>query len=204
MLNWIVQNLGGPTPLIFIGAIISAAGAVWAQIESNRQSQQVLELNQKITNTVTGGNSYPNIGPVFVARHGEQGDIRYLHLAHSGQYPLYDLVVIVTDLEKMDQLQKKGAPFKMDEYMWRFHIGTIGKGFEQKLMEVPNPNAQTMRFNIISFARNGQFNQRSIFTKVNGEWVTGTRLVKEGEIVVEQISQKFPKELMPLLTQDGV
>lgn len=203
MLNWIVQNLGGPTSLIFVGAIISAVGAVWAQIDSNRQNHEILELNQKITNTVTGGDSYPDIGPVFVAKHGEQGDIRYLHLTHFGKYPLYDLVVIVTDLEKLDQLRKRGGPYNMNEYMWRFHIGTIGKGFEQKLMEVPNPKAETMRFNIISFARNGQFNQRCVYKKINGEWVTASRLVKEGQVVFENVGPKFPKEILSLLSQDG-
>lgn len=106
---WLSQI--GPIVLIFIGAVLSAAGAIWALIQSDAQQQEIIRLNEHITNAVTGGNSYPLISPVFVARHGEQGDIRFLHLAHSGNYPVYDLVVLVTDVVRLRELQAKGTPY---------------------------------------------------------------------------------------------
>ena len=64
-------NNFGPIALIFTGAILSAIGALWAHFESNKQSQEIIRLNTEITATVTGGDSYPEVNPVFVAKHGE-------------------------------------------------------------------------------------------------------------------------------------
>jgi hypothetical protein len=184
-----------------IGAVLSAVGAIWAQIQSDKQQQEIIRLNEQITKTVTGGDSHPLISPVFLARHGEQGDIRSLHLGHRGKYPVYDLVVLVTDVVKLRQLAARGGPYNMEEYMWRFHVGTIGRGYEEKLMEVPTPESEEMMFSFTFMARNGQFEQRSKFQKLQGHWYTATRLQRDGKVVFEHADQSAPAEMVSELSK---
>lgn len=198
MPSWLNQI--GPIALILIGAVLSAIGAIWAQIQSDKQQQEIIRLNEQITSTVTGGDSHPLISPVFVARHGEQGDIRALHLTHKGKYPVYDLVVLVTDVLKLRELHTRGGPYDMNEYMWRFHVGTIGRGYEDKLMPVPSPEKDKMVFNFVFIARNGQVEQRAVYEKVKGKWYTATRLVKDGKILSEHVAADAPAEMLTELS----
>lgn len=194
-------NQIGPIALILIGGVLSAVGVIWAQVQSDRQQQEIIRLNEQITNAVTGADSYPLVAPVFLARHGEQGDIRSLHLVHNGKYPVYDLVVLVTDLMKLRELAARGGPYDMKEYMWRFHVGTIGRGYEDKLMEVPAPESEKMVFRFTFMARNGQFEQRSIYQKVKGTWHTATRLEKDGKVIFEHADKGIPPQVLSELTQ---
>ena len=199
MVAWLNQI--GPIALILIGAVLSAVGAIWVQVQSDRQQQEIIRLNEQITNAVTGGDSYPLVSPVFLASHGEQGDIRSLHLRHNGKYPVYDLVVLVTDVAKLRELAARGGPYDMKEYMWRFHVGTIGRGYEEKLMQVPASESEKMIFNFTYMARNGQFEQRSIYQKVKGHWYIATRLRKDGNVVFEHADNDAPTEMVSELTQ---
>ena len=196
---WLSQI--GPVVLIFIGAVLSVAGAIWAQVQSDGQQQEIIRLNENITNAVTGGDSYPLISPIFVARHGEQGDIQSLFLTHKGKYPVYDLVVLVTDVLKLKELHAKGGQYSMSDYMWRFHVGTIGKGYEDKLMPVPTPDTTKMVFNFTFMARNGQFEQRAIYQKVKCIWYTATRVTKDNKLIFEYADPSAPAELITELSQ---
>lgn len=194
MSGWL--NQVGPIALILIGAVLSAVGAIWAQIQSDRQQNEIIRLNEHVTEAVTGGDSHPIVSPVFWARPNEQGDIRTLHLRHSGKYPVYDLVVRVTDVTKLRELSARGGHYSMDQYMWRFHIGTIGRGYEDMLMKIPNPEASRMEFSFTFLARSGQFEQRSIYQKVKGVWYTVSKLQKDGKVLYEHKDKGAPEHLL--------
>jgi hypothetical protein len=186
----------GPITLMLLGAVLSIGGAIWAQLQNDRQQSEIIRLNRHITEAVTGGDSYPVVSPVFLARHGEQGDIRRLSLMHSGKYPVYDLVLRVTDVAKLRALSKKGGYFSQNEYMWQFHIGTIGRGYENVFMDIPLQESERMEFSFTFLARNGQFNQRAIYQKTKGVWHTALRIEKDGKLVYENIDNGFPDTLV--------
>ena len=188
--------------LIGLGAVCSAAGAIMLYIDSDRQQREIIRLNETITSTVTGGDSYPLVSPVFVAAHGEEGDIRHLHLGHHGKHPVYDLVVIAYDVVKLRELTKRKQPFIMKEYAWRFHVGTIGRGYEDRLMSIPAPDREKMMFYFIFMARNGQFEERAIYQKIKGKWYTATRLMKDDKLQFEQITPDAPVEMITELRQE--
>jgi hypothetical protein len=193
-MNWL--NQFGPTALIITGAILSLAGAMWSQAQSNKQTDEILNLNRQITDTVTGGDSYPLALPVYLAKHGEQGEIRKVVLTHHGKYPIYDLVVIVTDLIAFEKEKAKDISIQnQNAYMWRKQIGTIGRGYEEVLLEIPSTYTSHVDYTFNFIARNGQITQRSIYTKRNNKWITATRLEKNGEIMHEFKDKDFQMSL---------
>ena len=190
-------NSVGPIALVFIGAILSAIGALWAHIESKKQSEEIIRLNTEITSTVTGGDSYPEVNPVFVAKHGEQGDIRKYLLHHNGKFPVYDLVVVITDIEQMKiELKKESKFIRQDAYMWKKNIGTIGKGYEEIIFEIPNWDKELLHYKFSFWARNGNVNQDIVHNKVKGKWVTGTVITKNNILVSEKIHPDLPMNLV--------
>lgn len=199
MLAWFNQI--GPITLILIGGLLSVAGAFWAQNQNDQQQREIIRLNEQITNTVTGGDSYPLVSPVFLARHGEQGDIRSFHLAHKGKFPVYDLEARITDIAKLQELTAKHGSYSMKDYMWQIHVGTIGRGYEDTLMDVPSPDREKMIFKFTFMARNGQFEQQSIYQKINGTWYTATRLEKDEKVVFEHADKGMPIQALSEFTQ---
>jgi len=203
-MNSFISNYG-PIAVIFTGAILSAIGALWAHFDSDKQSREILRLNTEITATVTGGDSYPEVNPVFVAKHGEQGDIRKYILHHVGKFPVYDLVVVINDIDAMrDELKKESQFIRQDAYLWKNHIGTIGKGYEQILFEIPNWDRDQLNYQFSFWARNGNVNQRIIHKKIEGKWITGRRITKDGKVLSEKIDPNLPPELVEELKNDKI
>ncbi len=192
-MNWFHQF--GPTALIITGAVLSLAGAVWSQAQSNKQTDEILILNKQITETITGGDSYPIANPVYLANHGEQGEIKKLVLTHRGKYPIYDLVAIITDMVAFEKEHSKKIP-NQNAYRWKKHIGTIGRGYEEVLLEIPSEYTTHVDYRLIFIARNGQLTQRSIYTKNKNKWSTGTRIERNGKIIHEYYDKEFPLGLL--------
>ncbi|NLW92973.1 MAG: hypothetical protein GXY34_15400 [Syntrophomonadaceae bacterium] len=194
-MNWI--NHFGPTSLIIIGAILSLIGAIWSQEQSNKQTDNILKLNKQITDAVIGGDSYPLAMPVWEAKYGEEGEIKKICLLHEGKDPIYDLVVIITDLIAFKNEQAKDISIQnQDAYMWKKQIGTFGRGYEEILLEIPSTYTSHIDYIFNFIARNGQITQRSIYFKRGKKWITATRLEKNGKIFREIIRDKdFPMSL---------
>lgn len=192
-MNWLHQF--GPTALIISGAIISLAGAVWSQAQSNKQTDEILNLNKQITETITGGNSYPMASPVYLAKHGEQGEINKIILSHKGKYPIYELAVTIIDMIAFEKEKNKAIP-NQNAYMWKRQIGTIGKGYEEILLEIPVEYASHIDYRLIYIARNGQITQRIIYIKKKSKWLTSSSLEKNGKIIHEYHDKGFPEKLL--------
>ncbi len=186
----------GPITFMLLGAALSICGAIWAQLQNDQQQSEIIRLNQHITETITGGDSYPIVSPVFLPRSGEQGDIRRLSLGHNGRYPVYDLVVRVTDVAKLRALSKKSGYFSQNEYLWQFNIRTIGRGYENVFMDIPVQQSERMEFEFTFLARNGKFDQRAIYQKTKGVWHTALRIEKDGKMVYESVGKGFPDDLV--------
>src|SRR5882762_1540173 len=95
----LVESIGGPTILIFIGGIIAAIGAVWASYDQNtankkleQKNEEIARLNRETANAVTGGDSYCYLMPI--ANIPEM-----VTVIQKGEFPLYDVSVRVVDLD---------------------------------------------------------------------------------------------------------
>lgn len=194
MPQWIHQQ--GPTTLILIGAIISALGAVWANIENGKQATEIVSLNKQITETVTGGDSFPTVSTIYTLL--QPGELKFpsgLLLSVRGRQSVYDLTVIVTDVERFRELHKSEHFYNMNEYQQRFQLGTLGRAYEQRLIQFPSENKRSFTFHIQSFARNGQFNQRILLRKVNDRWFDAYREFHDEKMVIDHITPGFQKML---------
>ena len=96
-MEWLLnmQVFWGPSGLIFVGAIIVAIGAFWAEKQSaeferalNDKNEEIISLQHKLIGHTTGKGSIPTV-EFF------QDKISVKH--HSGEYPLYDVFVNVTE-----------------------------------------------------------------------------------------------------------
>ena len=124
------------------------------------------ELNNKIANTITGGNSYCYL---LISAHSESNTID-LMLVHKGEYPVYDVEIQIHDIEKRvenlrNEIQKGIASnrslidhFKLlNKFSKIIKIGNIGPNTGYPLGTLPLPNdADKQTYHIQIFARNGR------------------------------------------------
>jgi hypothetical protein len=106
--SWLTTHFDGPTLVVFLGALISAAGAFWFSSERIRgqrelrllneeiaaKSDKIAELSEQIRGEVTGGDSFAYVS----ARADSGADRVILTVIHQGKYPLYDLAARVVEL----------------------------------------------------------------------------------------------------------
>jgi hypothetical protein len=160
------------------------------------RKQALTERNfEEIIETITGGTTFPLVSTIL--REPTRGAPDYpsgLILSPRGEHSLYDLTVIVTDIDQLRALQKSGQLFGMEAYMKRFQLGTLGRAYEQVLFRFEPSPAGAHSFNIQSFARNGRFNERLLIRKVGERWTQAHRVMHEKLVVAEYIQADFPRE----------
>jgi hypothetical protein len=195
-------NSGKPFSLLDAVNIFGPAFFIIAWITGNffrikKQSADRAHF-EKITDLLTGGNSYPNITTV-VSGGGSQGQSypESLQLTVSGKHSLFDLTVTVTDLIKMVDVQLLNPTTNGSEYQTRFQLGTFGRSFQEKLNRIFDPSLDRYDFFIYSAARNGSFQQQLKLLLVNGEWCTATRITKDGVLLHEYTHPRFPLPAWP-------
>jgi len=95
----LVDSIGGPTILVFIGGIIAAIGAVWASYDQNetnkkldQKNEEIRRLNRETANAVTGGDSFCYIMPLA----NLPGTVS---VVQKGRFPLYDVSVRIVNLD---------------------------------------------------------------------------------------------------------
>lgn len=150
-----IESLGTPAVLIFIGAFISAAGAMWAaqrqaisEKELRQKSDEVAELNKQIALSITGGDSFAYLIPTRVAPNAA-----VLTLVHQGKYPLYDLHIRIVDLEKWAQ-HKHFSLLDVQKDEIHLSIGNVAAN-QARILGPMQINSDFTRWNIFFSARNG-------------------------------------------------
>ena len=201
-INEFIDSIGGPTILVFIGALISAVGAVWAGIEQNRSSDilaskndKIADLSREIANSITGGSSACYITPI-----GNSIDVAAL--VSVGEYPLYDLSVRITDLDLMEQMRGQPVTFEsMQLNEKNIDLGSLPPGSFRILGRgILDIHGDSRRWNIFFCGRNGVFTQILRMKKVAGDWEMATKVQRNDvgtdpkvEIIHERISENFPR-----------
>jgi hypothetical protein len=191
----LIESIGGPTILIFVGGIIAAVGAVWASYDQNKtntklaqKNEEIARLNRETANAVTGGDSVCYLLPLA----NLPGMVT---VVQKGRFPLYDVSVRIVDLDDpASNVASLSAQTRNS-----FTLGNIPPESAQVLQSVITLVGDRKRFNIFFSARNGFFTQELRMRLVNGEWKSAIRVVcnlPDGKAtsLFTQIMDDYPKE----------
>jgi len=194
--------------LMFIAALIGAAGALWAareqtvsERELKKKNEEIVELSRQIAYSLTGGNSYCYL--VF-SLHPESPLAR-LNIVHAGQFPLYDVSVRIVDLDKFETVVKSKARSNyrltyadLEEAQQAFTIGNVKPGQAGDLGDWPMPKSREARYNVFFSARNGLFEECVRIKRIDGKWVSAYRVERRQgdklETLYEKIDPTFPRD----------
>lgn len=194
-----IGNIGGPATLIFIGALISATGAIWASIEQSKsekalreKSDEIAELNKEISKSITGGDSFVYISP----SHLTGSDFpESLMIVHQGKHPIYDLSIRVVDVDDFNaELAKPEGHKNLLNVGVNSVVGNISPNtaaFSGISMKEKENTKLTIQFN----ARNGHFSEVVHIRKVGDQYKTALKVSKFGESsdqIFEKVDEGFP------------
>lgn len=195
------SNIGMPAILILIGALISATGAVWASIDQSKseralrqKSDEIATLNKQISHSITGGDSFAYLGPIYLSGGSFPES---LMLIHEGKFPVYDVSFRVTDLDDFEaELKKPIGTTNLLSVGVNHTVGNLSPRSALvtgiKLRERPY-----VRLTIEISARNGHFVQSIRIKKAGESYKTANRVSKTDEtgkesVIYEKIDDGFP------------
>jgi len=127
-----------------------------------RIAVEVKQSSQEMINQVTGGDSFPVVS--FFPK-GLNGNDPYFKIHTQGKYPLYDLHV-----EMLDEISGELRNVSDVDGHYRKLVR------DDDRFELSNP--ETVNFNIRMKARNGTWIQKTVWKKVNGDWLKAERIIR--------------------------
>ncbi len=204
--------IGGPAILIFIGVVISGAGAIWASIEQSQsekqlrekaeeiarksddlvtKSNEITELNKKISQSITGGNSFAYLQPSYLS-----GGVfpESLMLIHQGEYPLYDISIRVVDLDEFEsELAKPKGSANLMTVGSNLNIGNLSPK-TASFSGVAIKEKSIIRINVFFTARNGTFSEQIRIAKVGNEYKVALQVsgLDSTQPLFEKIDEGYP------------
>lgn len=207
------ERLGGPPILIFISAlavvsngprwlevaaaIVSAVGAIWASSQQIRDAKLLAEKNEELkalalrtVDTVTGGSSvcylmpYGRVGPTAM-------------VTPHGSFPLYEVVVRVTDLERFEEIRARNEamPNYFAAEIATLRIGEVAPGLSRMLpVELFIHHGDRRGWNVFFTARNGNWTQLIRMRRIGNEWRMATRVLRANgrDIAFELVVDGYP------------
>ena len=198
-----LHELWNSTTIVFLGATLSAIGAIWAsnnragfERELRAKSEEIATLNKRIAETVTGGDSYCQLilGPRI------DRDRVSVMLIHKGEHPLYDLSVRVVDLERLREVRHEQLTLQdmlVGDVLME-NVGNLIPKSAKPIGEIEFPAGQEKNFNIFFAARNGFFTELLRTRIVEGELRQARKVLRRNEAneevtLLEEIDDKFPR-----------
>jgi hypothetical protein len=192
----------------FLGALISAFGGLSASHESDimqaklyDKSEQLVELNREMLQTVTGGGSFCYVQP-YIARDEKSAA---LVLFHRGKCAVYDAQIQVNDLSQADPPIMPDGSVHWEDALPKLKIVSLGNVLGNHAFRVAEtitlPDGDAANFNIFFSARNGWWAENLAFRKINGYWRFAYRVfVADGDrqtILRWAPGLGFPKDSLP-------
>ena len=206
-----MQIINGPSILVLIGAILAAIGVFW-QANNQMKSEQELrnkadriaelttknaELTTENKNILIGGESFCYMlisFPMGIPNSIERD------IVVEGEYPLYDIQMTITDLDKFSTLRLSKIPIEkrmsaVETCKITKNLGNIRNNAALTMgrLHIP-PEKTSVRFNIDFSARNGSWRQRVLVKRKNeGGWLLANRVYRGDEILIDYVSKDFPR-----------
>lgn len=176
--------------------------------EISRKSDKIAELSQELTASVTGGDSYGYWS--FLLGDGTTNNPMGI-FTHVGKYPLYDVIVYVTDYEKFKSLVPKGGlwigsadSFRTLEYVdknrMQIEVGNVAVGKATRFSGWGNlPDREIVTYSIKIDSRFWSWYQHLKLRRVNGKWKLAFRVFKEEPnktitVLLEFVPKDFPRD----------
>jgi hypothetical protein len=163
-------------------------------------SKTIARLAKTGISTATGGDSFAYVH-LLAPRWGI--DAAFLQLFHRGQYPLYDVTMHIYDEVPREGEATPRTAFSRIEHFQTIVPGAVGllDPNTSGLMEAGSgfsfANQERIHFDVSFQARNGSWYQGLSSRRVNGTWLTATRVFKrigkKDLLILEIVDPGFPK-----------
>lgn len=173
-MRWRLQPIL-PYLVIFLGAFLTAGGALWAAWSQNADSRRLL-------GQVTGGDSFVYLEPLR-----QSTAVRYF-VRQFGDYPTYDVAVTVQEIVIDEGRRARKKIFGPAEMGRIFRRGSLEWTYSDDLRPdlqpdpwplvfptPPGPGAVSKEFRVELAARNGVFIQRLRVWPEGDRWHTESR-----------------------------
>lgn len=144
------------------------------------------EKTNDLVNQVTGGDSYCFLTVSF------EGDAS---LAAVGKYPLFDVLAVILDEQKLKQKPPAGV-HRLTYATESLPLGNLRPGaFFSWPRRFNVGDGDVHHYKITFHARNGIFFQPVQFRRVDGKWFVATKIVRSGDNVAlhEMVDSGFPR-----------
>lgn len=161
------------------------------------QGKTISDLAKKSIDVTTGADSY-----AYVEISGV-GQANLVTVIHSGAYPLHSLGMRITDLQKLNELERQHVPLTYDNFIARDNIYSVGDLASKSARILGTLNITPSNehdFNIFFWANNGMWTELLRYRLVDGEWQFAYRILRsktqdgKNEVSIKDFSTpKFPK-----------
>jgi hypothetical protein len=186
-----------PALLVFAGAILVAFGGFLAALrqsnfnaEIRQKNEEIAHLQHEAANIVTGGDSF-----CWMQLSMSDGPDRPAQpvFVHIGQYPLYDVTARIVDV---DAIMKAPSLSGSVDFGITLSIGNMTPGFAMITgTRLPQTSGSTLNYNVFFVARNGSWTQLIRMRRIEGGWVTATKVVSgmdHPKEVIREVNNGFP------------
>lgn len=167
--------------------------------------REVNKLNTRISDSITGGDSYC----YFVPRPpSSRSNIVDLQLVNEGINPIYDISIKIDDVEKMFEIIEEDfrncvdtnrsfteSSARMSPSNRLIDVGNLSPSIMLNLhegLEIPH-DVDRKSYNIIITSRNGQVDQLLRYRKVHGNWAMAMQVTRGGEVLKKYVDRNYPK-----------
>ncbi len=185
----------GPAGLLLVGGFLVAIGVFWSALQQmkteqdlRKKSDEIARLSLDAVRSITGGDSYCFILliPIGEGRFG-------VGVFHKGKHPLYDVHVRMVNLDRLDEKRSLLSIESLAYTDTNLDIGTLIPEHVTTRGNVDLAALPKRGFNIFFSARNGDFTQLLRFAIVGDNLTQATRVLRDGEIIHEEINPGFPR-----------
>ena len=191
-----------PALVVFVGALVVAAGGFWASWRQSNFNAEIREKNEAIArlqlesaNAITGGDSFAwAVFQIFgadgsaVNANSMPDDLLLApSFVHSGKYPLYDVEVRFVSVAP-------GQPRDMASAMRSYSIGNMAPGLATATSIRLSHHGKDLSFNMFFAARNGLWTQHLRMRWVGDGWAMANKVVREeGKELYREVSANYPR-----------
>jgi hypothetical protein len=160
----------------------------------NRFEELLSEIESKTNQMIghiSGGNSFPyfQIGMI-----NDATNTGVLMAIHEGEHPLYDVNARIVDLQKFEQVKNNISLANMSHSDTNVSVGNMIPSHASMVQQWKIESDPEQSYNVFFTARNGSFTQLIRFHKINGAWVSATKVTnRENEILHEKIDDNYPR-----------
>jgi hypothetical protein len=173
-----------PALLVFMGAVLVAAGGFWSSWRQSNFNATLTQKNNEIThlqlesaNAITGGNSFAYMS--LQVPDPKTGSAAIPVFVHQGKYPLYDVKARIVDLDEHRRLTELKDFDSASKAIvgTTVNVGNLTPGFAASFtVALPHPSGQVFSYNVFYVARNGAWVQSLRMRWVGDGWAIANRV----------------------------